>query len=116
MLLVVRANPAVVRATPMHGGIALLHLLGDFQIHLARTAIEGDIVGDQDLLETMLRTALVHPYAAILKHDFGIDSPQALRAERNSGVVITIRAALHWAVCVKDASKKPCWRCGVGCI
>ena len=72
MLLVIRTNSTVVGTTPMHRRIALLYLLGDFQMHLARAAVEGDVVGDQDFLEPMSRAALMHPHAALLEHDLGI--------------------------------------------
>ena len=80
MLLVIRAEPAVVWAAVLDRRVELQrHLPG-----LERLAAELVILGvgaDQHFLKPMLRTPLVQVDVAILDDDLGLDLAQAGRAE-----------------------------------
>jgi hypothetical protein len=90
MLLMIRAEAAIVRTSPFDGCVIDLRHLRRFDEDLAAAAIVIVIVGDEDLLGPVIRAALHHEHAVVLKDDFCFYFAKALRADGKGDVVIEI--------------------------
>jgi hypothetical protein len=94
VLLVIRAQPAVVRATPFHRRVVALRHLRRLDEHFPAAPVVVHIVSDQDALMTVFGAVLEHEDAIVLEDDLRVDAPIARRTDRDRDVVEQIRTRL----------------------
>jgi hypothetical protein len=92
VLLVVRAEAAVVGAAPFYRRVVDHGLLGRLDEDLAGAAVVVHIVGDQHALVAMLRAALQHPDFVVFEDDLRVDAAVAGGADGDGDVVEEIGA------------------------
>ena len=95
MLLVIGAEPAVVRTAPLHRRVVVRRHLRRLDEHFAAAPVVVDVIGDEHALVSVLRAPLEHEHAVVLKHDLGVHATEARRADRHRDVVEEIRADAH---------------------
>jgi hypothetical protein len=77
----IRTESAVIGTTKLYRGVEVSWHFRRLEEDLAAAAIIVHFIGDQHSLKAMLRTALEHEDAVVLKHDLGIDALEAGAAE-----------------------------------
>src|SRR5581483_11446069 len=91
MLLMIRAEPAIVRAAPPHRSIETVGHLGSFEKHLAAAPVVIDVVGDEHALVAMDGTAFQEVDPVVLEDNFSFELSVAGGADGESDVVEEIR-------------------------
>ena len=92
VLLMVRAEAAVVGAAVLHSGVVPAGLLGHLEEDLPAAAVVVHIVGDEHPLGAVARAALQQVDAALLEHDLGVHPAVASGADGHGRVVEEVRA------------------------
>src|SRR6185503_21098945 len=73
MLLVIRAESAIIRATPFDRGVVNIRHLRRLDKDFAAATIIINIIGNQDFFRAVLRASLEHEDIAILKDNLTFD-------------------------------------------
>jgi hypothetical protein len=94
VLLVVGAEAAVVGAAVVRGHVEAPGRLAGLHV-VANAFVVLDVGGDAHLLPPVLGAALEHVHGPVFKDDFGLDAPQAVRAQAQGEVVVGVRAFGH---------------------
>ena len=94
VLLVVGAEAAIVGASPLHRSVVNERHLGRLDEDFAGAAIVVNVVGDQDALVAVLRTAFEEIDIAVLEDGLGVHTLVAGGADRDGDVVEKVRAGL----------------------
>lgn len=80
VLLVVGAEAAVVGAAVVGGHVEAARRFAGLHV-VANALVVRDVGGDAHPLPPVLGAALEHVHGPVFKDDFGLDAPQAVRAE-----------------------------------
>ena len=91
VLLMIGAEPAVVRATPADRCVERQRHLRRFDEDFTAPPVVLDVVRHQHPLRTVRRAPLEHEDRAVLEHDLPLDFPITGRADRDGDVVEEIR-------------------------
>ena len=94
VLLVIRAQAAVVRTAPLHRRVVGQGHLRRLDEDLATPPVVVDVVGHQHALASMFRASFQHQHVAVLEYDLAFHLAEAGRADRQRDVVEEIRAHL----------------------
>src|SRR5262245_16078614 len=94
VLLVVRAEPAIVRATVADGRVVAVRLLRRLQEDLAAPLVIVHVVRDEDPLPAVDRASLLEIDVALLEENLPLDFPKATRADRDRDIVEDVRPYL----------------------
>src|SRR5262249_44903066 len=92
MLLMVRAQPAIVRAAPLDRRVVTIRHLRRFDEHFARAAVIIDVVGDEDAFCAVLRAAFEQKDISVLENDLALDLAVTGRADGDRNIVVKIWA------------------------
>src|SRR5262249_37057030 len=92
MLLMIRAQPAIVRAAPLDRRVVTIRHLRRFDEHFARAAVIIDVVGDEDTFGAVLRGAVWQKEIFVLENDLAFDLAGTGRADGDRNVVVKIWA------------------------
>src|SRR5215467_12784021 len=86
MLLVIRAQAAVVGTSPFHWRVIADRHFGWFDEHLAASPVIIHVVGDEDSLAAMLGAVLQQEHLAVFEHDLALELAIARRADSERDV------------------------------
>src|SRR6185369_5313238 len=89
---VVRAQAAIVGASPVHLGVERERHLGRLDVDLASPPPILGIRCDEHLARSVLGAPLVEPHLAVANRVLGFDAPMAVLAERYRLVVVEVGA------------------------
>src|SRR6185312_15145812 len=92
MLLVIRAQSAIVWAAILHRSVVHHRLLRAFDENFPRAPVVIYIIGNQDPLVPMPRAALEHPHLVVLEDDLRVHATIACGTDRDRNIIEEVRA------------------------